>query len=238
MNLDRKEYNKIYNKINKLAQKGSDYVFEYYILIDEIIANGQFSILEDVMITKYRIVVKNFLSIEDFKHFSFTEIRRLTNTNSADLIQKLLTQKSVYLVGYHLYDSITNHYLGDIREEETTNSLPYKDRKLIELSIDVYAEVGIPASISAAIPQFENNSILKINYKVGQQLAFTGNLYECTQSYTFSSTNLITPTFSAFWSQISSPTYSRVDITDDTLTLVQKYSQAIDFLKGFTYSYV
>ncbi len=234
----RREYNKIYTKINKLAQKGSDYVFEYYELIDEIINNGQLSILEDVMLSKYDIQIRYFLSIQDFKEFSFKEIRKFTNTNSAEAVKKILDQKSVYLVGYHLFDRNSNHFLGDIREEEISVNLPYRDRRVIELSTNIVAQVGIPASIAASIPQFETNRTLVNRYEVGDHLAYTNNLYECIQSYTWSSINLITPTFSTYWTQITSPTYSVATFTSSSTTLVQKYSLAIDFLKGFTYSYV
>ena len=63
--------------------------------------------------------IKNFFSIQEFKEFSFEEIRKFTNLNSAEAIQKTLKGKNVYLVGYHLFDQISNHYLGDLREIET-----------------------------------------------------------------------------------------------------------------------
>lgn len=233
----RKEFDKIYNKINKLAQKGSDYIFEYFTLIDEFISLGKFSILEDVMITKYDIQIKNFLSIDEFKKFSFKEIRKVTNLNSLESIQKTLNQKSVYLVGYHLFDSNSNHYLGDIKEIENISTLGYTNRKLMSISVDIKAEVGLNSSLISAIPQFENNPILTIGYKLGNQLSFLGKYYECIQSYTFSSTNSITPTYSVYWTQIIPPTYSTSTFTASN-SIVGKYSEAIDYLKTFTYSYI
>jgi hypothetical protein len=237
MNPRRREFDKLYTKINKLAQKGPEYVFDYYNLIDEIIIVGQFSILEDIMIDKYGIPIRNFPSIQDFKEFSFTEIRKYVNSNSAELIQKLMTQKSVYQVGYYLFDKNSNHYLGDIREVETSVTLPYRDKKLIELNTDVTGEVGIVNSELIAIPTFESNPTLTINYSIGQHIVLSNQVYECVQSYKFSSTNRISPTFSEYWTPIYAPTYSKFESTDENLTLVEKYSQVIDFLKGYTYSY-
>jgi hypothetical protein len=233
----RKEFNKIYTKINKLAQKGTDYVFDYFSYIDEIIASGKFQILEDVMLTKYEIAIKSFLSVDSFKRFSFKEIRRQSNLVTAESIQKTLKQKSVYLVGYHLFDEDSNHYLGDLKEIETIITLGYTNKKLMNISIDVQAEVGLNPSISSAIPQFETSPILTIRYNEGSHLVYTDNIYECIQSYTWSSTNKITPTFSAYWQQIQAPSYS-VSIFTSSNSLLTKYSSAIDYLRTFTYSYV
>ena len=238
MTVYRKEFNKIYNKINKLAQKGSDYVFDYFTYIDELIATGRYRVLEDVMISKYEIYIKSFLSIDTFKRFSFKEIRKQTNLNSSGLVQKALTQKSVYLVGYHLFDENTNHYLGDLKEIETIISTRgFTNKKLMIISVDVQAEVGLNPSLTSAIPQFEPNPQLTIQYLQGSHLAYNSNLYECSQSYTWSSTNKITPTFSAYWQQIQAPSYS-VSVFTSSNSLVDKYSEAIDYLRTFTYSYI
>ena len=232
----RREVEKMYNKINKLAQKGPDYVYEYYSLIDEIINNRQYYILQDVMITKYEIQMRNFLSITEFKEFSFKEIRKGLNDVSLESIKKVLNQKFVYLVGYHLYDSLNNHYLGDIRENQTYTRLEYTNPRLQNITIQLQAERGIPASINSAIPQFENNPTITRHYGLNDLLLFNENIYQCQLSYTYSYTNKVTPTFSAYWAQMIVPTYSTAFFTSSTITLVQKYSSAIDFLKGYTYS--
>jgi len=233
----RREFNKIYTKINKLAQKGSDQVFEYYNYIDELIASGKYSILEDIMLTKYEISMKAFLSVNDFKKFSFKDIRKFTNYNSAESIQKLLDTKSVYLIGFRLFDSQTNHYLGDLREEQIENGVFRYNRKLFEMTIEVVAEVGIKGSALEVIPVFEDNTKLINFYDMDEHIVYWEEIYQCVQSYTYSSTNRITPTFSSFWASVNLPDYSRLGVTGSNLTLVDKYSQAIDFLKGFTYSF-
>lgn len=237
MSTRRREFERLYSKINKLGQKGSDYVFDYYSLIDEIINNGLFSILEDVMVQKYEISIRNFPSVQDFKMFSFPEIKKLANSNTAEAIHRLMNQKSVYQVGFYLYDKNSNHYLGDIREVEADIVLPYRDKKLIELNTDVTGEIGISSSAINAIPAFQNNPTLTIHYSAGEHLTLSNQIYECVTSYTYSSTNRITPTFSTHWTPIFLPTYAKFESTDDNLTIVQKYAKIIDSLKGYTYSY-
>jgi hypothetical protein len=233
----RREIEKIYNKINKLAQKGSDYVFEYYTYIDELIASGKYSILEDVMLTKYEISMRAFTSVNLFKEFSFKEIRKFTNYNSSEALQKLLETKSVYLIGFKLFDKNTNHYLGDVREEQIDNQIFRYNRKLFERTIEVVAEAGIKSSAFEVVPRFEDNTRLINFYDVNEHLIYSDKIYQCIQGYTYSSTNRITPTFSSFWTSVNLPGYSRLGVTSSNLTLVDKYSQAIDFLKGFTYSF-
>lgn len=231
----RREVEKMYNKINKLAQKGPDYVFEYYNLIDEIINNRQYFILQDVMITKYEIQMRNFLSITEFKEFSFKEIRKGLNDVSLESVKKIFDQKSAYLVGYHVYDSVTNHYLGDIHENQTVTRLEYTNPRLQNITVQLQAERGIPASINSAIPQFENNPLISRHYGLNDLLLYSGNIYQCQLSYTYSYTNKITPTFSTYWAEMITPTYSMATFTSSSITLTQKYSSAIDFLKGYSY---
>lgn len=232
----RREYNKIYTKINRLAEKGPDYIFDYYEFIDEIIAKKQYIILQDVMLTKYEIQMRNFSSIAEFKDFSFKEIRKSINDVSVEAIEKVFNQKLVYLVGFHLYDSNNNHYLGDIREDQTATRTEYTNPRLQNITIQLKAEKGIPSSINSAIPHFENNPSITRTYAPNDILLYQNNIYQCQLSYTYSYTNKITPTFSTYWIQMAVPTYSVAFFTSSTTTVVQKYTAAIDFLKGFTYS--
>lgn len=236
MNQYRKNFDKLYNKINKLAQKGSDYIYEYFSLIDETVSLGQYSLLEDVMKVKYGITLRNFLSVNDFKENSFEIVRSLTNDLSAVNLQKLLDQKSVYQVGFYIYDKITNQYLGDVKELETQIGKRFTNTKLINLTIDLQAERGIQSSIYSAIPTFENNPLYTRRYIVGDLLLYQGTIYQCQLAYTYSSTNRLTPTFSAYWAQMITPTYSAAFFTSSSISLAQKYSSAIDFLRGYTYS--
>ena len=236
MSIYRREYDKIYKKIYKLAQKGHDYIFEYYELIDEVVAKKQYIILQDVMLTKFEIQMRNFSSLSEFKDFSFKEIRKSLNDVSAESIHKVLNQKFVYLVGFHVYDSVNNHYLGDIHENQTATRTEYTNPRLQNITVQLQAEKGLPSSINSAIPHFENNPLMTRIYSLNDLLSYQGNIYQCQLAYTYSYTNRVTPTFSVYWAQMSIPTYSVAYFTQSNTTVVQKYAEAVDFLRGFTYS--
>jgi len=231
----RREYDKMYKKINKLAQKGIDATFDYYLLIDEFISNGQYNLLEDVMSAKYKIDIDKFKTIDDFKKNSYDIVRLNTITNTALVLNNLFNTKNVYQIGFHFYDKTNNHYLGDIKEIE--NEVSLINKKYIELYIDVESMVGIPSSTSASIPQFIDDRRKPIAYNIGNHMIYNNKIYDCITSYTYSVNNLITPTYSTHWSEIYAPTYSYLMIDDNTYSLSDKYSLAIDFIKSFTYSY-
>jgi hypothetical protein len=58
----------------------------------------------------------------------------------------------------------------------------------------------------------------------------------CVNPYTWSYSNQITPTFSNYWAEIYAGTQSYTPIVDQSITLVERYSQAIDILREYDYS--
>lgn len=237
----RKEYEKIYNRINNIAKKGKDAVFEYYILINEVIDNGQYNILQDVLINKYKIDLIYFKSVQDLKHKTFSIIRQKTNSSSQIELNKLFDGKNVYPIGYHYFRKTNNQYLGDIKEiEESENWIAYKDPKLTEKQdeiriINLEVVIGLSQSILESIPEFENNPNKTITFATNSLVIFTGNIYNCIQSYTYNLTNQITPTYSSYWSQKLSPTYSVTTLDDNETKLIDKYSIAIDLINQTSY---
>ena len=91
----RSEYNKIYSRINNIGKKGKDGVFDYYMLIDELIDNGQYSIFQDVLSNKYKIDLQNFKSVQDIKYKTFTTIRNNTTSSFQVELKKLFDTKNV-----------------------------------------------------------------------------------------------------------------------------------------------
>jgi hypothetical protein len=237
----RSEYNKIYNKINNIAKKGKDAIFDYYIFIDEIIDNGQYAILQDVLVTKYNIVAKNFKSIQDLKHKTFSTIRSYTNSSNQVELKKLFDSKNVYSIGYHFFNKTNNKFLGDIKEvEESEDWIAYKDPKLTEKEdeiriINLEVVTGLSQSTLESIPQFENNPNRSISFATSSQVIYFNNIYECSQTYTYNINNQITPTYSSYWTQKLAPTYSFTLIDDSTIKLFDKYSTAIDLIKSYNY---
>jgi len=219
----RKECIKIYKKINYISQKGLDGSFDYYVYIDELIDNGQYAMLEDVMTTKYNIDIQNFKSIYDLKHKTFDKIRISTTSLFQDNLKKIFDNKNVYSIGFHFYDKTNNHYLGDIKELEQPTV------------INLEVSVGLEQSVLDGIPPFEVDRTDVITIEKDSLVRYIGNIYECTDTYTYTQANPITPTYSNYWMQIYSPTYSYTLIDDDNTKLIDKYNQAIDIVKSFIY---
>jgi len=219
----RKECIKIYKKINSISQKGLDGSFDYYVYIDELIDNGQYAMLEDVMTTKYNIDIRNFKSIYDLKHKTFDKIRISTTSLFQDNLKKIFDNKNVYSIGFHFYDKTNNHYLGDIKELEQPTV------------INLEVSVGLEQSVLDGIPPFEVDRTDVITIEKDSLVRYIGNIYECTDTYTYTQANPITPTYSNYWMQIYSPTYSYTLIDDDNTKLIDKYNQAIDIVKSFIY---
>jgi hypothetical protein len=232
----RREFNKVFKRINKIAQKGSESVLEYKELIDELVTRGQYRLLEDILITKYGIDILNYSSIERLKNETFDDIRRVTNFSSQIFLKDLTEQNEVYSVGFHYYDKNTNQYLGDIREVELNPN--FAEKKLVEIFIDLESIVGLSSSIVSAIPEFVNDIRITINLKENDQVLYIGDIYHCIQSYTYSSANKITPTFSAYWNQVAAPSYSLTMFTGSSTTLLEKYQLAITNLKSYNYTII
>lgn len=235
----RSEFNKVYTKLSKIAQKGTDGKFEYYEYIDELIDNGRYSLLEDVMNDKFRIDIKRYQSIQIFKHKTFDIVRQNVNSSFQVELKKLFDAQSVYNVGFHFFNKTNNHYLGDIKEiEQIEPYIFYKDPKLVEKQdqsriINIEVTKGLPESIINAIPAFETSVTSSVQYNQSTQVRYLDNIYECLISYIYSSENQILPTNLNYWTQSITPTYSAILISDDQTTLFDKYTEAINLVKTF-----
>jgi hypothetical protein len=129
----RKDYNKIVNKINSIALKGKSGIYDYYSYIDELIENSQYSIFEDVLLSKYKINVKIYKTVQDIKKQTFNLIREGTKSSFQVKLKKLFDTNNIYQMGFKFYDSTNNNYLGDIKEvEEKRNWIVYRDPELAE----------------------------------------------------------------------------------------------------------
>lgn len=229
----RKLINKIYTKIDNISRKGPDYVFEYYEYIDLVIKQGNSSALEDVMISKFGIDMRIYLSIEDFKKDSFPEVRFQSISRFQKKLKSLLDQNNLYCIGFHYFNSDDDVYIGDIKEiEDETIFKAYEDKELREEIKIINLEVskGLSQSIKESTPPFDLSANDVISFKEGSVVSYIDIYYSCIQSYTWSSINQITPTYSSYWSTYSFGTYSSTTIGDDTIQLLDKYGLAIQWL--------
>ena len=234
----RVEVEKIYKKVDSLAQRGVDAYLEFNEYINELIDYGQYSIFDDVMLTKYNLDVKKYNSVEDLKKNIFKEIRFQTTSKYLKNLQKLYKSKDVFNTGLHFYNSTNGKYLGDIKEidQSTSNGNTFQDPRLSQrLNTTPYLEVivGLSSSIYDAIPEYDlNNTNGVINYGTYSQVSYNKNIYECINSYDWRYGNPITPTYSNYWTFSTFASYSVASITSSDTTLLDKYSIAIDILKS------
>lgn len=230
----RQEIEKIYKKVDSLAQRGVDAYLEFNEYINELIDYGQYSIFDDVMFTKYNLDVKKYKSVEDLKKNIFKDIRFQTTSKYLKNLQKLYKSKGVFNTGLHFYNSTNGKYLGDIREisQSTSNVNNFQDPRLLQRLNTPYLEVivGLSSSIYDAIPEYDlNNTNGVINYVTYSQVSYNKNIYECINSYDWRYGNPITPTYSNYWTFSTFASYSVTGITSSD-TLLDKYSIALDIL--------
>lgn len=239
----KKDLLKIYNKIDTIVRKGHTSIYDYYSYIDELIDNGKYQMFQDVLLQYYKIDVRTYKHVSDFRKTSFDQIRELTNSSFQKQLKKLCDSSGVYPNGFHYYDYYTNMYLGDIKEVEIPhNNIMYKDPELTKVQkaadngeikiITLEVTVGSENALAEAIPQFETRESQVITYPQDCTILFNNNLYKCLQTYTWQKSNFITPTYSSYWTQISIPEYSFTVINDDTIPLLNKYKLAINIIKS------
>ena len=222
----RKEVEKLYNRIIKIVSKGESYIRRYYDLIDEVINYGKSNQLQDALL-KFKIDTTKFNSIDDLKKNTFKKIAFFINSTINKSLNTLLLNKNVYRLGTHYYDSTTLKYIGDIEETDTAT---------ISNVLDIYT--FLPSKLAIVIPQFLTSSQVTLTYVTNSVVYYGVDLYECDTQYTWSYTNRITPTYSSYWHQILPGTQSYTQILGPTLSVVEKYTNAIDLLRTYTYSVV
>lgn len=122
MSNDRKIIEKIHNRIDSLAKKGRDHVFEYYKYIDELIDKGQYGYFEQVMSIYYNINIDVMIDVSDVKKKTWKPILFNTNPPFSSNLKKMYDSKNVYQVSNNIYTtSLTSSsvLLGQINEIDT-----------------------------------------------------------------------------------------------------------------------
>lgn len=99
----KKEINRIYTKIDKIAKVGSDNYQEYYNYVDDLITSSQYGILTQVLLLKYDFDSDRYRSVTDVKSKSWKQICFRTASTFMVARQKLLKSKKVYQIGQMFY---------------------------------------------------------------------------------------------------------------------------------------
>jgi hypothetical protein len=142
----KKDIDKIYQKIDKIAKLGRDSFQEYYNYIDEVITKQQYGVFTQVLLIKYNFDCTKILSIDEVKQRSWPAILFQTNTKFQDDKYALLKSNNIYQLGLNYLSG--TYSLGTINEVDkyvvSIDPLAYTDNlfqqttenKITYLSVD------------------------------------------------------------------------------------------------------
>ncbi len=142
----RKKLLKIYTKIDKLAVKGKDQIYEYHKLIDEYIDRGDFDNFTQTLYYYYTIDVSKYNgNILDIKNKTWPDVLFETNSTFQKKLKKVYNDSKTYQQGYDVYS-------------EDVNTLSF--------------QVSSPLSVTYSIT---NSTQSLVPSRVGNQIFFTYN---------------------------------------------------------------
>lgn len=154
----RKRLEKIYTKIDIIAKKGKDNVFEYYKYIDELISNGQYSDFEQVLFYYYDVDIVDTIDVSIVKKNTWKPILFQTNSSFSTKLKKMYDGKSVYQISNNIYTTGTaslSILLGQINEvdiypEDAKYLIENKNYAKLMDSRKIFLEVYKVGSLTAS----------------------------------------------------------------------------------------
>lgn len=102
----KKDIDKIYLKIDKIAKKGRDNSQEYYDYIKDLIQKGQYGLFTQVLYLKYDFDYNKYFSVDLVKQKSWHLILLKTNTPLQEGKYKLLKDNDLYQIGLTYYKQL------------------------------------------------------------------------------------------------------------------------------------
>lgn len=111
----RKDFNKIYIRIDKIAKGGKDNYLEYYKLVDDLVKKGQLAMLEQTIFYKYKAIELNAgASIKDFKNKSWYIILEGTRSRLQEDKNRLVKNNNLYSIGITYFQEIPRTQINAI----------------------------------------------------------------------------------------------------------------------------
>lgn len=98
----RRKSTKIFGQINKIAQKGKDYVLEYHRLIDDIVAKGDYAYLEMCLSDNYKIDTLKYRTVHDIKSKTWNLILFQTDASFISGLKRIYKASGVYQQGIEI----------------------------------------------------------------------------------------------------------------------------------------
>jgi hypothetical protein len=157
----------IYNKMISIAQKGSSYYLTYYNYIDDLLANNEYLLLQDVFTKYFKTDIRQYTSIPILKQQTWAVVIGNSVTTFMFRLKDFYDKVRVYQIGPKIYNSVNNQLLGSFEEIERQNvvnfhgltySFPnsygyYDNTDLYQLSSVTYS----------VVPGIAEDIILKVN---------------------------------------------------------------------------
>lgn len=146
----RKKLEKYYYKIDKLAVKGKDRIFEYYKLVDEFIDKGEFDSFNQTLYYYYEINTSIYNGdIPKLKNKTWEAILFQTNSSFQKKLKSLYDSKSVYQQGFDIYSDSVQTMGFQISEPlsvtysvttstQSVTPFRYNDKIYFTVSDDIY----------------------------------------------------------------------------------------------------
>jgi cellobiose-specific phosphotransferase system component IIB len=114
----KKQIDKIYQKIDKIAKKGQDNFQEYYDYVDDVILKGNYALYTQALYIKYDFDYSKYFSTDIIKEKSWPLILIKTNSKFQDDLHQLFDDNDIYQIGPKIYYGTSSTYLGSIREDD------------------------------------------------------------------------------------------------------------------------
>jgi hypothetical protein len=134
--LYRKKLQKIYNRIDAIAQKGRDNFIEYYKYIDELVQKGDYAAFEQCLFYYYQVDITDFSTLEDVKRGTYDSVLFETTMPFLKKLKKIYDRKNVYQLSYDVFTTNPNVIQISLSE-------PYD----IDVNTGSYSISGLSASI-------------------------------------------------------------------------------------------
>lgn len=169
-NIIKKRIVKIYNKIISIAQKGGDAYLTYYNYIDDLVNNGEWSILQDVFLQYFKTDIRKWTSVSIMKQDTWQIVVSNTDTLFMSRLKSFYDQKGVYQIGQKIFkvtSPTASQFLGKFTEikregEINFNGITYSYHSKFDFynSTDLYQLSSVDATKS------NNAGIKGVNFDI------------------------------------------------------------------------
>lgn len=112
--IDKRRLLKMYERVNSIAQQGKIGWEEYKEYLDEIVNDGQFWILQNMLSRKYGMIESGSYTLLDIKSERIYNLIRMQTTSVfQDSLKQIYDDNSCYQIGKKVY-SATHSFLGEL----------------------------------------------------------------------------------------------------------------------------